>query len=78
MSVNSSGEKSEAEKQLSFNIKSVIALSEDYPELKADQSFIKLQGQLTEVEDGASLLSMIMAIQCLNLPRRRSLITLTS
>jgi LemA protein len=42
---------SEAEAQLSGAIKTLFAVAESYPDLKADQNFRDLQKQLTEVED---------------------------
>lgn len=39
------------ENALSGTLKSIFALSENYPDLKADTSFINLQNQLTELED---------------------------
>ncbi len=32
-------------------LRKLIALAEDYPDLKANQNFLELQHQLTEVED---------------------------
>ncbi len=40
-----------AENFLSSTLKSIFALSENYPDLKADQNFLDLQQQLTETED---------------------------
>ena len=39
------------ENQLSESLKSIFALSESYPDLKADQNFINLQNQWAEIED---------------------------
>lgn len=39
------------ENMLSSTLKSIFALSESYPELKADKQFTQLQNQLTELED---------------------------
>ena len=39
------------ENMLSWTMKSIFALSENYPDLKADKSFIQLQNQWTEIED---------------------------
>ena len=44
-------DKAAAEGQLSQTLKSIIALSEAYPELKANQNFLDLQQQLTDTED---------------------------
>ena len=41
-----------AESALSDNLKSVFAVAEAYPNLKASQAFVELQDQLTETEDG--------------------------
>ncbi len=44
-------QKGSVEAQLGHGLRSLIALAEDYPELKADRSFLHLQGELSEVED---------------------------
>ena len=44
-------EKIKANEQLSNNITKIIALAEDYPELKASDNFKDLNNQLTKVED---------------------------
>lgn len=44
-------EKLENENMLSGTMKSIFALSENYPDLKANQNFIQLQNQWTEIED---------------------------
>ena len=44
----------QAEGQLSTTLKSIFALSEAYPELKADSSFLHLQQELTDTEDKLS------------------------
>ncbi len=53
MAINATniGEKAEAENFLSGTLKSLFALSESYPELKANQNFLKLQDTLSEIED---------------------------
>jgi len=43
--------KTRVEDTLSKELKSIFALSEGYPELKANQNFLKLQEELTETED---------------------------
>jgi LemA protein len=48
---NPVGEQASLESQLSISLISVYALQEDYPELKANQSFLQLQEEITEVED---------------------------
>jgi len=40
-----------AENQLEGTLKSLFAVSEAYPELKANQNFLDLQAQLTDTED---------------------------
>ncbi|MFZ2804090.1 MAG: LemA family protein [Patescibacteria group bacterium] len=51
MSATSVADKSVAENQLSSTLKSIFALSEAYPDLKANQNFLDLQAQLTDTED---------------------------
>jgi LemA protein len=46
-----SNAKAEAETQLSGALKSIFALSEAYPDLKANQNFLELQRELTDTED---------------------------
>jgi LemA protein len=41
----------QSENLLAGALKSLFALSENYPELKADSSFLNLQSELSEVED---------------------------
>jgi LemA protein len=43
--------KAEAEETLSGTLKSIFALAENYPELKANQNFLELQRELTDTED---------------------------
>ena len=45
------GEQGQTEGMLSGALKSLFAVAEAYPELKANQNFLELQGELTEVED---------------------------
>jgi len=45
------GEHSAAENELGRSLKSIFALSESYPDLKANQNFIELQKELTDTED---------------------------
>ena len=47
----SPAEQAQTENMLSGVLKSLFALAEDYPELKANESFQSLQDQLAEVED---------------------------
>lgn len=44
-------EKAQAENQLSQALKSVFAVAENYPDLKANENFMKLQEELTDTED---------------------------
>ena len=44
-------EKSKAENQLEGALKSIFAVAEAYPELKANENFGQLQGELTDTED---------------------------
>jgi LemA protein len=44
-------EKGEAENILSGTLKSLFAVSENYPELKASQNFLELQRELRDTED---------------------------
>ena len=41
----------EAENSLSSSLKSIFALAENYPDLKANQNFLELQRELTDTED---------------------------
>ena len=43
--------KGDAENMLSGTLKSLFAVSENYPELKASQNFLELQQELTDTED---------------------------
>ncbi len=51
---NTTEEKLELDNQLSNSLKSIFALSESYPDLKANTNFLKLQDELTETEDKIS------------------------
>ncbi len=44
------GEKAQADNMMTSTLKSLFAVSENYPELKADQMFIQFQGRITEIE----------------------------
>ena len=44
-------EKAELNNQLSGALKTIMAVSENYPELKANNNFIQLQGQIQETEN---------------------------
>ncbi|OPL08325.1 MAG: hypothetical protein AVO33_11355 [delta proteobacterium ML8_F1] len=51
MNSRTMGEKEAGENQLTGTLKSLFALSESYPELKADAQFLDLQQQLQRVEE---------------------------
>ena len=45
------GEKAKLDNQLSESLKSIMAVSENYPDLKANQNFTELQHELTTTEN---------------------------
>lgn len=51
--MNASGphDKQDAENMLSGTLKSLFAVAENYPDLKANQNFLELQRELTDTED---------------------------
>jgi LemA protein len=51
MGAGTMGERAEAENMLSSTLKSLFAVAENYPELKASQNFLELQRELTDTED---------------------------
>jgi len=51
MNAGSPAAKEEAENMLSGTLKSLFAVSENYPDLKANQNFLELQRELTDTED---------------------------
>ncbi len=51
MSAGTLDDKSKQENVLSGTLKSLFAVAEAYPELKANQNFMQLQGDLTNTED---------------------------
>jgi LemA protein len=55
MTASNPQEKAEAENMLSGTLKSLFALAENYPELKANQNFLDLQGTLKEIEEHIQL-----------------------
>jgi len=44
-------EKAQADNMMTGALKSLFAVSENYPELKADNNFMQLQGRITELEE---------------------------
>lgn len=51
MGAKSLGERAEKENALSQTLKSIFAVAENYPDLKASQNFLNLQEELTDTED---------------------------
>lgn len=53
MAMNATGvqNKAQAENMITGALKSLFALSENYPDLKANQNFMSLQSTLSEIED---------------------------
>lgn len=51
MGAQNPAEKAQAENMLSGTLKSLFAVSENYPDLKANQNFLELQRELTDTED---------------------------
>ncbi len=51
MQARDPGEKTQAENALAGTLKSLFALSESYPDLKANQNFLSLQEELTDTEN---------------------------
>ncbi len=51
MGAGSLAEKGQAEAGLAASLKSVFAIAEAYPDLKANQNFLALQTELTDTED---------------------------
>ncbi len=51
MGAQSPGQKEQAENMLSGTLKSLFAVSENYPDLKANQNFLELQRELADTED---------------------------
>ncbi|MFA5994637.1 MAG: LemA family protein [Parcubacteria group bacterium] len=51
MNAGSAQDKAEAENMLSGTLKTLFAVSEAYPDLKANQNFLELQRELTDTED---------------------------
>ncbi len=55
MRATTPGEKALSENMLTDALKSLFALAENYPELKANQNFLQLQSTLSEIEDQIQL-----------------------
>ena len=51
MGATAPADKAQAENMLSGTLKSLFAVAENYPELKANQNFLQLQAELTDTED---------------------------
>lgn len=51
MGAQSTADKAQAENMLSQTLKSLFAVAEAYPDLKANQNFLELQRELTDTED---------------------------
>ncbi len=51
MGATGTANKADAENQLSNTLKSLFAVAENYPDLKANQNFLSLQNELTDTED---------------------------
>ena len=51
MSAKGNAERAQAENELSSTLRSIFALSEAYPDLKANTNFLELQRELTDTED---------------------------
>ena len=54
MNATSNEEKLAMNNQLTSNLRSLFAVAENYPELKANVNFLKLQDELSETEDKIS------------------------
>lgn len=54
MSATDPGEVMNANNQLAMGLKSIFALAESYPELKANEGFVNLQNQLAKIEEDIS------------------------
>ena len=51
MGASAPADKAAAENQLTGTLKSLFAVAENYPDLKANQNFLQLQAELTDTED---------------------------
>ena len=55
MQAQSPADKAQAENMLQSTLRSLFALAEAYPELKANQNFIELQNELSNIEEQIQL-----------------------
>jgi LemA protein len=55
MGAKSIEDRAQAENMITGALKSIFALAENYPELKANQNFLELQKNLAEIEDNIQL-----------------------
>ena len=55
MNAQGTAQKAEAENALSGTLKSLFAVAESYPDLKASQNFMELQKSLADIEDQVQL-----------------------
>ena len=55
MQASSPGDKAQAENILQSTLRSLFALAESYPELKANQNFVELQKELSNIEEQIQL-----------------------
>lgn len=55
MQASSPADKAQAENILQSTLRSLFALAEGYPELKANQNFIELQTELSKIEEQVQL-----------------------
>ena len=51
MNAQSVGDKAKADNMMTSTLKSLFAVAENYPELKADRSFTQFQSRISEIED---------------------------
>jgi len=51
MGAGTAQDKAQAENMLSNTLKSLFAIAENYPQLKANENFLELQRELTDTED---------------------------
>ena len=51
MNAHTVGDKAQADGMMTATLKSLFAVAENYPELKADRSFTQFQGRISEIEE---------------------------